>query len=244
MGKGKITLLVVAMITAFVIMALVLPGPIRAGELEPPGPPGPTMHTLDEIYNKLTAIEAKVDALSTDADRDGIADPLDNCPYDPNNDQADSDGDGYGDACDRFSDLGNGTVRDNDTGLIWLKNANCFETRNWANAMADAAALAHGSCGLIDGSAAGDWDLPTKAEWEAFVDTIYRSPALCNAAGTGQWSEGDAFTGVQSPNCYWSSTEYANDPNDAWFVFMNDGCGYLGFKDEGYYVWPVRPGNW
>ncbi len=24
----------------------------------------------------------------------------------------------------RFTDLGNGTVRDNETGLIWLKNAN------------------------------------------------------------------------------------------------------------------------
>ena len=35
-----------------------------------------------------------------DTDGDGIADALDNCPVDPNPDQADRDGDGKGDACD------------------------------------------------------------------------------------------------------------------------------------------------
>ena len=29
----------------------------------------------------------------------------------------------------RFTDNGDGTVTDNLTGLIWLKNANCFGTR-------------------------------------------------------------------------------------------------------------------
>src|SRR3990172_5700801 len=38
----------------------------------------------------------------------------------------------------RFMDNGDGTVTDNLTGLIWLKNANCFGTRNWASALGDA----------------------------------------------------------------------------------------------------------
>ena len=31
----------------------------------------------------------------------------------------------------RFTDNGDGTVADNQTGLIWLKNANCFGQRAW-----------------------------------------------------------------------------------------------------------------
>lgn len=34
-----------------------------------------------------------------DADGDGAADCIDNCPDDPNPDQADADGDGFGDVC-------------------------------------------------------------------------------------------------------------------------------------------------
>ena len=56
MRKGKRTLLVLASITAFVATGLLLPGPARAGELEPPaGPddPASAMYTLDDIYHRL-----------------------------------------------------------------------------------------------------------------------------------------------------------------------------------------------
>ena len=36
----------------------------------------------------------------------------------------------------RYVDCGNGTVTDNETGLIWLKNANCFGEMGWFAAMA------------------------------------------------------------------------------------------------------------
>ena len=36
----------------------------------------------------------------TDKDSDTVADGCDNCPDDPNRDQMDSDGDGWGDVCD------------------------------------------------------------------------------------------------------------------------------------------------
>ncbi len=68
----------------------------------------------------------------------------------------------------RFCDLQNGRVLDMDTGLIWLKDAFCFGTKTWSEAMQAAAALADGQCSLTDGSVAGDWRLPTKDEWEAF----------------------------------------------------------------------------
>src|SRR5207253_10199292 len=41
-----------------------------------------------------------------DADGDGVCDGADNCPADPNPDQADGDGDGRGDVCDPCTDQG------------------------------------------------------------------------------------------------------------------------------------------
>ena len=158
--------------------------------------------------------------------------------------------DGRDATANRFTDMGDGTVRDNHSGLIWLKDANCSELAgtdssgraDWTTANDVAAAgLTNGTCGLTDGSIAGDWRLPTKEEWEAFVDQSYFDPALCNAAGTGQWAQGDAFTGVQSHD-YWSSTE-ANDTVGAWGVYMPGGNEYCGYKDENSYVWPVRSDN-
>jgi tetratricopeptide (TPR) repeat protein len=140
----------------------------------------------------------------------------------------------------RYTDNGNGTVTDNKTGLIWLKNANCASRKmTWKKGMQWAAKLAHGQCGLSDGSKAGDWRLPTKEELEAMIDERYKSPALSNAAGTGQWKEGDAFSGVQY--WYWSSTE--NSTSSAWDVSLNDGYVSSNGKSLTDYVWAVRGGH-
>ena len=93
---------------------------------------------------------------------------------------------------------------------------------------------------LSDGSSAGDWRLPTMAEWQAFMSTVYYNPALVNTVGDAHWSEGDAFTGVQSV-FYWSSNEF--DYDDAWSANMGDGHMYHVTKTNGTYVWPVRSAN-
>jgi serine/threonine protein kinase len=142
-----------------------------------------------------------------------------------------------------YADNGDGTVTDNKTGLIWLKNANCSGRKmTWEEAMQWAAELAHGQCGLRDGSKAGDWRLPTKEEWEAMLDKRYENPALSNAAGTGQWKEGDAFSGLPTSYIwYWSSTEY--NTSSAWNVYLDVGFVHSDVKAFTYYVWAVRGGH-
>jgi tetratricopeptide (TPR) repeat protein len=139
----------------------------------------------------------------------------------------------------RYIDNGDGTVTDNKTGLVWLKNANCFGRQNWKTALESVANLAHGQYGLSDGSTPSMWRLPTKEEWEAMVDKRYEKPALANAAETGQWTEGDAFLGVQA-SYYWSSTTDAELTSFAWYAYLY--YGYVDISDKTYfnYVWPVR----
>ena len=98
-------------------------------------------------------------------------------------------------------------MTDNLTGLIWLKNANCFGLRTWEQALSDANTLAGGYCGLIDGSKAGEWRLPNVKELQSLIDYDFFDPVLSNTAGTGKWTQGDPFTGVQM-DYYWSSTTY------------------------------------
>src|SRR5579862_1895062 len=50
----------------------------------------------------------------------------------------------------RFTDNKDGTVTDNFSGLTWVRQADCFGRATWLDAMAQAAALASGQCGLTD----------------------------------------------------------------------------------------------
>jgi Protein of unknown function (DUF1566) len=192
-------------------------GSTMAGSLTPPGPPAPTMVTLQQIY---------------DGERPGSDTCFDNV------------------GTNRFVDCGstglgtsNGTVKDAQTGLIWLKHASCFGATTWADANIKAAVLASGQCGLTDGSKAGDWRLPTKDEWMAMLRLgCYPSPGgptipdrsgnACYAGGT-PWA-----TNVQSAD-YWSSTSNAN-PTTAWALDLSSGNNSGGAKTLNLYAWPVR----
>lgn len=104
----------------------------------------------------------------------------------------------------RFSDKGDGTIKDNLTGLIWLKNANCPGTvRDWQTALNDVASL--NTSGKMNGNDCGDtsgkkgthrtdWRLPNIRELHSLVDFAFFSLAISNAAGTGNGSSSDPFS--------------------------------------------------
>jgi len=152
----------------------------------------------------------------------------------------------------RFTDHGDGTVTDNLTGLIWLKDASCNGTMAWAAALTWANGLYDGcpscggadnDCGLADGSVAGDWRLPSRNELQSLIAYEYYQPALSNAAGTAKWSEGNAFFGVQLSSLYWTSTSVPAWSTMAWNTYISYGHAQISAKSGSWDVWPVRGGE-
>jgi len=137
----------------------------------------------------------------------------------------------------RFTDDCNGTMTDNLTGLIWLKNANCFGMKDWDGAMKTVKDLKDGDCapdsGLIlsDGSFPGDWRLPTMEELCSLIDYGKRDPAL---------PSGHMFSDVPQ-GYYWSSTKLEYHSGLAWTVYLHVGTTcYDAVTNQAGYVLPVR----
>jgi len=269
------------------VMVMSGAGRSMAGSLDPASPPGPTMHTLEEIYQKVDGISSPqslsasttimatgfyvgTDLRAVDPDlaaenialnttifgitgllstNGGSAYPApvpktgQTLLYSVGDDGAQEMGAAWPNP--RFTDNGDGTVLDNLTGLIWLKDASAFGATSWAGAVNQGNTLNSGEAGLSDGSVEGDWRLPNVNELRSLIDYARVGPGLCNTAGTSQWTEGNPFTGVIS-GYYWSSTTHAVSTvfNDrAWIVNMYDGYATGETKASPYYAWPVRGGE-
>jgi len=137
----------------------------------------------------------------------------------------------------RFIDNNDGTVTDNATGLIWLKNTNCFGMMDWESALQAAKSLKDGDCGpnpslvLSDSSTAGDWRLPTMKELCTLIDYGRRNPAL---------PKGHKFWVVPG-GYHWSATTLDYYSGMAWIVYIESGTTcYEDVKNRAGYIWPVR----
>jgi len=196
-------------------------GAAQTGDLEPPGPPAPTMVTLQDIYDRFDGCPG--------GGLEGVPKTGQTTSY------ASGDDGEYqaGVSVDpRFTDNGDGTVKDNLTGLIWVKDASCFGgSRSWDNALSDANGLASGSCGLADGSVAGEWRLPNVRELHSLIDFGQSNPAL---------PPGHPFSGVPPNDSWWSATTFLRLPSYAWFVNVETGDIYASAKVSTGFVWPVR----
>jgi len=131
----------------------------------------------------------------------------------------------------RFTDNGDGTITDNLSGLIWLQNTQCIGRKKWLDALDAVNALADESCGLTDGSVAGDWRMPN------YLELI--SIANLGVANSIAWFTDFGFINLQAYG-YWSSTSSSQMYSSAFSYQFRDRFGGISGKSSSYQTWPVK----
>ena len=94
----------------------------------------------------------------------------------------------------RFTDNGDGTVTDNMTNLVWMKNTNVFGLQNWYDAL--------NSCY----NSIGGWRLPNILELLSLVDFNYEDPYADGFILHGALPHGHPFTNLDGNFNHWTST--------------------------------------
>ena len=122
-----------------------------------------------------------------------------------------------------FTNNGNGTVTDLDTGLMW-QQAEISTTTNWASALAYADGLALGGN--------TDWRVPNIKELQSINDETLASPSV----STGY------FPGATAAK-YWSSTSLHNSTNEAWYLDCQYGITTYTNKTSSLLLRCVRGGT-
>ena len=134
-----------------------------------------------------------------------------------------------------YADNGDGTVTDNNTGLMWQKQDNGYNY-NWYKASGTYHATynsgAMSVCDSLELGGYDDWRLPSRFELLTLVNYGVSLP------GPTIW--GYYFPSTHALD-YWSSTEAAADPASAWSVsFYNGGVGTSPKDGDGNYVRCIR----
>ncbi len=119
-----------------------------------------------------------------------------------------------------FTDNGDGTVKDNLTGLIWQKMPNP-NTLTWEQALTYAEGLTLGG--------ASDWRLPNIKELESINDERIVNPSVSTTY----------FSTIGIKN-YWSSTSLPNQTTRAWYLSTQFGITTYDLKTSALSVITVR----
>ena len=191
-----------------------------AGGLYPEAPLDSTMYTMDQLWDLARLRKGHIPKIQP---TDAIGAPW---------------------PVPRFIDNNNGTITDQVTGLVWLKDISCLPPGlTFADAIAAIDDLNDSECGLSDDSVEGDWRMPNLLELISLIHYGYSSPALPNKNGDGHWGDGNPFTGLHVDGTYWTSTVYKGAP-DSYFT-LNIGAGnyQAATQSSVWLFWPVRGGR-
>ncbi len=134
----------------------------------------------------------------------------------------------------RYTDNGDGTVTDNLTGLMWLKDPSelggVWGSPGMPNMMYFLDAL--NACENLDYAGYSDWRLPNIVELQSLIDYGRYGPAM----------DTSCFPNTQTGG-YWSSTLLEYYDYYVWLIYFWDGWRSNDSRDYGMqFVRPVRGG--
>ena len=146
-----------------------------------------------------------------------------------------------------FTDNGDGTVTDDNTGLVWEKLSmdgsvhDRTKTYTWSQAFTGHVATLNG------GSFAGhtDWRVPNVKELLSIANYQNATPAVSSAFNANCTSVGCTVltcSCTASNGFYWSSTSYAS-PTSAWYVLFDFGNSNATAKSASFVTRAVRGGS-
>ena len=155
------------------------------------------------------------------------------------------DGDILAGAALSYTDIGDGTITDNNTGLMWEKKSDDDTIHDkdtnytWANAFAVHIA----GLNAISFGGHSDWRLPNVKELQSIVNYETFNPSVSVEFNTGCTAGSTVLSGsCTAASGYWTSLSYVNFPASAWNVYFNDGDVYAGNKGNNNRVRAVRGG--
>jgi hypothetical protein len=250
-------------------LGLLAAGTVQAGSLDPTNAPGPTMHTLEEIYQRVDSLASPQTLSATN--------PVVNAGYysATNLTQVDA-------------DLAAGNIRANVTifGVVGTVVTNAGGSANSAGVpktgqtttyaagddgsyqkgvalpiprftvQADTNCVMDNLTGLVWARNANMGGVMAWSNAIIYCETLnyggqtdWRLPnvrELHSLVDFGEYSptlpSGHPFGGVQS-GFYWSSSSYAYNTGHAWYVGLGFGNVGAGTNATTLYVWPVRGGR-
>jgi hypothetical protein len=156
------------------------------------------------------------------------------------------DGDVQAGATLSYTDSGDGTITDNNTGLVWEKKSDDGSIHDKDTSYTWDSAFAAHVAGLNTANFAGhnDWRLPNVKELQSIVNYENSFPPVSSAFNNNCVANCTVLTcSCTATNGYWSSSTYQDAPYLGWVVGFGGGDVNTFYKTGFTFVRAVRGGS-